>query len=174
MPTRCCLSAIQDAVSGPRETLLAHIRYGIRLWSSVLDCKRPFFSESLNQMDRQQLQKFAQYLISQHYNDVLPTAQRLADEVLRIDSEINAIHGKLLRGFPYLRVLGRLFFAGAPDPTAGPPDDDLDDHCWFLDDNRMRAFVRCYLSHMNSSTDQFRQLFSKVTSRKISSSLFSN
>lgn len=118
-------------------------------------------------MDRQQLQKFAQYLISRHYNDVLPTAQHLADEVLRSDSEINAIHGNLVTKLLKIALIrsclhAHVSIAGAPDPTAGPPDDDLDDHRWYLDDTRMRSFVRCYLVHTNSSTEQFRQLFAKV------------
>ena len=45
-------------------------------------------------MDRQQLQKFAQYLIAEHHTEVLPTAQRLADEILRQRSEINRIQGE--------------------------------------------------------------------------------
>lgn len=34
-------------------------------------------------MNRQQLQKFVQYLISAHHTEVLPTAQKLADEILQ-------------------------------------------------------------------------------------------
>ena len=34
-------------------------------------------------MNRQQLQKFVQYLISAHHTEVLPTAQQLADEILQ-------------------------------------------------------------------------------------------
>ena len=56
-------------------------------------------------MDRQQLQKFVQYLIAEHHTEVLPTAQRLADEILQQRSEINRI-------------------AGAPDPTAGSNADE--------------------------------------------------
>lgn len=52
------------------------------------------FSETLLQMDRQQLQKFVQYLISEHHTEVLPTAQRLADEILQQRSEINRIPGR--------------------------------------------------------------------------------
>ncbi|KAE9543000.1 hypothetical protein AGLY_002911, partial [Aphis glycines] len=48
-------------------------------------------SETLLQMDRQQLQKFVQYLISEHHTEVLPTAQKLADEILQQRSEINQI-----------------------------------------------------------------------------------
>lgn len=47
-------------------------------------------------MDRQQLQKFIQYLISEHHTEVLPTAQKLADEILQLRSEINQIPGMVL------------------------------------------------------------------------------
>lgn len=53
-----------------------------------------WFAETLLQMDRQQLQKFVQYLISEHHTEVLPTAQKLADEILQQRSEINQIPGK--------------------------------------------------------------------------------
>ncbi|GBP13962.1 Zinc finger SWIM domain-containing protein 4 [Eumeta japonica] len=72
-------------------------------------------SETLLQMDRQQLQKFVQYLIAEHHTEVLPTAQRLADEVLQARSAINRI-------------------CGAPDPTAGPPPDAH--HAWHLDEQQ--------------------------------------
>lgn len=52
-----------------------------------------FFVETLLQMSREQLQKFAQYLISEHHTDVLPTAQKLADEILQTHSEINRLPG---------------------------------------------------------------------------------
>ena len=51
-------------------------------------------SETLLQMDREQLQKFAQYLIAEHHTNVLPTAQKLADEILQSKSEINQLAGK--------------------------------------------------------------------------------
>lgn len=54
-------------------------------------------SETLLQMDRQQLQKFVQYLISEHHTEVLPTAQKLADEILQQRSEINQIPGSYTR-----------------------------------------------------------------------------
>lgn len=55
-------------------------------------------SETLSQMNRDQLQKFVQYLISAHHTEVLPTAQRLADEILLLGSEINLVHGEGTRG----------------------------------------------------------------------------
>ena len=39
-------------------------------------------SESLSRLTRDQLQKFAQYLISELSHDMLPTAQRLLDDLL--------------------------------------------------------------------------------------------
>lgn len=51
-------------------------------------------SETLFQMNRDQLQKFVQYLITVHHTEVLPTAQKLADEILSQNSEINQVHGK--------------------------------------------------------------------------------
>ena len=44
-------------------------------------------------MNREQLQKFAQYLITEHHSEVLPTAQRIADEILQAESEINLLPG---------------------------------------------------------------------------------
>lgn len=51
-------------------------------------------SETLFQMNRDQLQKLVQYLITAHHTEVLPTAQKLADEILSSNSEINQVHGK--------------------------------------------------------------------------------
>lgn len=45
-------------------------------------------------MNRDQLQKFVQYLITEHHNEVLPTAQNLADEIMQPNSKINQICGK--------------------------------------------------------------------------------
>ncbi len=44
-------------------------------------------------MNREQLQKFVQYLIWEHHTDVLPTAQSLADKILEGGSEINRLPG---------------------------------------------------------------------------------
>lgn len=51
------------------------------------------FIETLLQLDRQQLQKLVQYLIAEHHTEVLPTAQRLADDILQTNSLINRIAG---------------------------------------------------------------------------------
>ncbi|XP_059621157.1 uncharacterized protein LOC132264845 [Phlebotomus argentipes] len=100
-------------------------------------------SETLLQMNRQQLQKFVQYLISAHHTEVLPTAQQLADEILQQKSEINAI-------------------CGAPDPTAGAATDD--DHSWHLDEIQVCEAVKSYLgsgSYYNGNK-QLNSLFAKV------------
>ncbi|CAG9766418.1 unnamed protein product [Ceutorhynchus assimilis] len=94
-------------------------------------------------MDRQQLQKFVQYLIAEHHTEVLPTAQKLADEILQQRSEINQI-------------------AGAPDPTAGAAADDA--HSWHLDENQVCEQVRSYLAQgaYYNANKQLNSLFSKV------------
>lgn len=47
-------------------------------------------------MSREQLQKFAQYLIAEHHTDVLPTAQRIADEIVQAKSQINLLPGMFM------------------------------------------------------------------------------
>lgn len=52
-------------------------------------------SESLSRLQRDQLQKFAQYLISELPQQILPTAQRLIDEILSSQtSDINTVRRK--------------------------------------------------------------------------------
>lgn len=62
---------------------------------------RPPVSESLLKLKKDQLRKFAQYLITKLPQQILPTAQHILDDLLNKDSEIN--HSP-----------------GAPDPTSGP------------------------------------------------------
>ena len=100
-------------------------------------------SETLLQMNREQLQKLLQYLITEHHTEVLPTAQRLADEILLKTSEINRLHG-------------------APDPTAGAGADD--ESCWHLDAEQVRQQVRNYLSQGGyyGSGKHLLSMFAKV------------
>uniref|UniRef100_A0A8C5L5J6 Zinc finger SWIM-type containing 4 n=1 Tax=Jaculus jaculus TaxID=51337 RepID=A0A8C5L5J6_JACJA len=100
-------------------------------------------SETLSQMNRDQLQKFVQYLISAHHTEVLPTAQRLADEILLLGSEINLVHG-------------------APDPTAGAGIEDA--NCWHLDEEQIQEQVKQLLSNGGhyGAGQQLRSMFSKV------------
>jgi len=100
-------------------------------------------SETLLQMDRQQLQKFVQYLIAEHHTEVLPTAQKLADEILQQRSEINRI-------------------PGAPDPTAGASADD--EHSWHLDEEQVCEQVRSFLSQGGyyNVNKQLVSMFAKV------------
>ncbi|RWS16826.1 zinc finger SWIM domain-containing protein 4-like protein [Dinothrombium tinctorium] len=100
-------------------------------------------SETLLQLDRQQLQKLLQYLIAEHHTEVLPTAQKLADEILQTRSIINKI-------------------AGAPDPTAGACAED--EHSWHLDEEQVSEQVRSYLSQGGyyNATKQLNALFAKV------------
>ncbi|XP_052381823.1 zinc finger SWIM domain-containing protein 6 isoform X2 [Oncorhynchus keta] len=94
-------------------------------------------------MNRDQLQKFVQYLITVHHTEVLPTAQKLADEILSTNSEINQVHG-------------------APDPTAGASVDD--ENCWHLDEEQVQEQVKLFLSQggYHGSGKQLNLLFSKV------------
>ncbi|XP_069460474.1 zinc finger SWIM domain-containing protein 4 [Ambystoma mexicanum] len=100
-------------------------------------------SETLSQMNRDQLQKFVQYLISAHHTEVLPTAQRLADEILLLGSEINRVHG-------------------APDPTAGAGIQD--DNCWHLDEEQIQEQVKQLLSNGGyyGASKQLQSMFNKV------------
>lgn len=57
-------------------------------------CLRAPVSESLSRLHREQLQKFAQYLISELPRQILPTAQRLLDELLSCQqTAINTVCG---------------------------------------------------------------------------------
>ncbi|KAK1164095.1 zinc finger SWIM domain-containing protein 5-like [Acipenser oxyrinchus oxyrinchus] len=100
-------------------------------------------SETLFQMNRDQLQKFVQYLIAAHHTEVLPTAQKLADEILSSNSEINQVHG-------------------APDPTAGASIND--ENCWHLDEEQVREQVKQFLSQGGyyGSGKQLNSMFAKV------------
>uniref|UniRef100_A0A671T6N6 Zinc finger SWIM domain-containing protein 8-like n=1 Tax=Sinocyclocheilus anshuiensis TaxID=1608454 RepID=A0A671T6N6_9TELE len=85
-----------------------------RIHNASAVCLRAPVSESLSRLQRDQLQKFAQYLISELPQQILPTAQRLLDELLSSQSTaINTV-------------------CGAPDPTAGPSASDQS--TWYLDE----------------------------------------
>ncbi|XP_033114204.1 zinc finger SWIM domain-containing protein 8-like isoform X2 [Anneissia japonica] len=85
-------------------------------------CLRAPVSESLSRLHRDQLQKFAQYLISELPQQILPTAQRLLDELL--SSQANTINT----------------VRGAPDPTAGPPATESSQ--WYLDDSLLHENIK--------------------------------
>lgn len=100
------------------------------------------------QLDREQLQKLLQYLISVHHTEVLPTAQKLADDILqkKSDAEIN-------------------MYPGAPDPTSGPEADA--EHSWHLDETQVSEQVRSFLcpgsqGGMQVAVKQLNALFAKV------------
>ncbi|KAK2170592.1 hypothetical protein NP493_1146g00007 [Ridgeia piscesae] len=110
--------------------------------ATTIDLRVPI-SETLLQMSREQLQKFAQYLIAEHHTEVLPTAQRLADEILQSQSEINKL-------------------AGAPDPTAGASIGD--ENSWHLDEEQVREQVKTYLTQgaYYNSSNHLSSMFTKV------------
>lgn len=85
-------------------------------------CLRAPVSESLTRLQRDQLQKFAQYLISELPQQILPTAQRLLDELLSAQpTAINTV-------------------CGAPDPTAGASANDQTS--WYLDEKTLHENIK--------------------------------
>ncbi|XP_077999779.1 zinc finger SWIM domain-containing protein 8-like [Glandiceps talaboti] len=93
-----------------------------RIHQAAAVCLRAPVSESLSRLHRDQLQKFAQYLISELPQQILPTAQRLLDELLSSqESAINTV-------------------CGAPDPTAGPPA--TEQTRWCLDDSTLHENIK--------------------------------
>ena len=68
--------------------------YFYDLQSHLVTLRAPV-SESLSRLQRDQLQKFAQYLISELPQQILPTAQRLLDELL--SAQPSAINTVILR-----------------------------------------------------------------------------
>ncbi|CAH2321866.1 zinc finger SWIM domain-containing 8 isoform X1 [Pelobates cultripes] len=93
-----------------------------RIHNASSVCLRAPVSESLSRLQRDQLQKFAQYLISELPQQILPTAQRLLDELLSSQSTaINTV-------------------CGAPDPTAGPSASDQS--TWYLDESTLSDNIK--------------------------------
>ncbi|XP_034040123.1 zinc finger SWIM domain-containing protein 8 [Thalassophryne amazonica] len=93
-----------------------------RIHNASAVCLRAPVSESLSRLQRDQLQKFAQYLISELPQQILPTAQRLLDELLSSQSTaINTV-------------------CGAPDPTAGPSASDQS--TWYLDESALSDNIK--------------------------------
>ena len=88
-------------------------------------------SESLSRLQRDQLQKFAQYLINDSsIQQILPTAQRLLDELLsNCQTDINTT-------------------SGAPDPTAGGNNGELSN--WTLDAKNLRDNIKKILIKVRS------------------------
>nr|XP_061800542.1 zinc finger SWIM domain-containing protein 6-like [Nerophis lumbriciformis] len=142
---RCKITSVTCSCEDKEIFYCAHVvalaLYRIRS-PELVELRLPI-SETLFQMNRDQLQKLVQYLITVHPNQVLPIAQKLADEILGQNSEINRVHG-------------------APDPTAGASVDD--DSCWHLDEDRVRDEVERFLcqgGYDDSGSEHYR-LFSKV------------
>ncbi|XP_061913362.1 zinc finger SWIM domain-containing protein 6 [Entelurus aequoreus] len=142
---RCKITAVTCGCGNKDIFYCAHVvalsLYRVR--SPELVKLRLPISETLFQMNRDQLQKLVQYLITVHHTEVLPTAQKLADEILSQNSQINQVHG-------------------APDPTAGASVDD--ENCWHLDEEQVQEQVKLFLSQggYHGSGKQLNLLFSKV------------
>ncbi|XP_030052754.1 zinc finger SWIM domain-containing protein 4 isoform X2 [Microcaecilia unicolor] len=142
---RCKITSVSCACDNRDLFYCAHVvalsLYRIRN-PRLVELRLPI-SETLSQMNRDQLQKFVQYLISAHHTEVLPTAQRLADQILMLGSEINRVHG-------------------APDPTAGAGIED--DNCWHLDGEQIQEQVKQLLSNGGyyGASKQLQSMFNKV------------
>lgn len=146
-------------------------------------------TETLLQMNRQQLQKFVQYLISAHHTEVLPTAQNLADEILQQKSgkrpDTIATNDFFPARAPFLYFISNIrstsilieinAICGAPDPTAGAATDDI--HSWHLDESQVCEAVRSYLGQGNNyynGNKQLNSLFAKVREMLRGNSIKSN
>lgn len=79
-------------------------------------------SESLQRLEKNQLQKFAQYLINELPQQILPAAQKLLDELLSGDDAV-------INQNP-----------AAPDPTAGATINEQTS--WCLDDSHLSQDIR--------------------------------
>ncbi|CAH8868111.1 unnamed protein product [Trichobilharzia szidati] len=124
----CCDCGNKGLPWCPHVVALAIFR--IRQPQSV-DYRSPI-SDALVCMSRSQLQKFAQYLIASHPNKILPSAQRLADQLLQPESTINKT-------------------SGAPDPTAGGSLQEV--AAWYLDEAGVREQLRAELTNLaNNAT----------------------
>ncbi|KAK7003387.1 zinc finger SWIM domain-containing protein 8-like isoform X2 [Biomphalaria glabrata] len=100
--------------------IVALCLFRIHQASSV--CLRAPVSESLSRLRRDQLQKFAQYLISELPQQILPTAQQILDELLSSqETAMNTV-------------------CGAPDPTAGPSASEQTS--WSLDESTLHANIK--------------------------------
>jgi len=98
IPTRACsVSFSQISSWGLQDAYLccsisANISNSCFYFQPNEVCLRAPVSESLSRLHREQLQKFAQYLISELPQQILPTAQRLLDELLSSQpSAINSV-----------------------------------------------------------------------------------
>ena len=85
---------------------------------------RPPVSETLSKLDRNKLQKFAQYLLNELPKSHLSLAQNILDQLLKNQLQVDLSDG----------------IDGAPDPTAGATSDAH--HDWLLDENSLRDQVK--------------------------------
>ncbi|EDV22322.1 uncharacterized protein TRIADDRAFT_28605 [Trichoplax adhaerens] len=143
---RCTITSVTCSCSTMDMLWCAHVValavYRIR-FPDKIELRLPI-SETLLDMSREQLQKFALHLIAEYHTDVLPMAQKLADELL--GSEEAAINKT----------------NGAPDPTAGAAVGD--DHDWFLDVNHVETRVKNFLSRgiYYRSNQELLSMFAKI------------
>jgi len=98
-------------------------------------------SESLSRLERDQLQKFAQYIIAEFPQLVLPAAQRILDDLLS-PGHSSKLEEKYFRKNLLMActMTGINAVFGAPDPTAGF---GANDHtCWNLDSKHIKENIK--------------------------------
>ncbi|VUZ41391.1 unnamed protein product, partial [Hymenolepis diminuta] len=111
-------------------------------------------SDTLIKMDRNQLQKLAQYLIASHSDLVLSSAQSLAEGLLDEESTMNKI-------------------SGAPDPTAGGGIEDSS--TWYFDESGVREQFRLDLAAIaNGALGSGHNAFDGAFLQNNNSGMFSN
>ena len=122
-------------------------------------------SESLSRLQRDQLQKFAQYLISELPTQVLPTAQRLLDQLcgyapsdikIPVNQRQEADSNLLSPSSMPINLI-----QGAPDPTAGSSIDDVS--MWTLDEDKLSSKLKRtllkFVQIMPASVSDFGQVY---------------
>ena len=122
-------------------------------------------SESLSRLQRDQLQKFAQYLISELPTQVLPTAQRLLDQLCGYTpSDVKIPIAERPETDPNLLSPSSMpinLIQGAPDPTAGPSIDDIS--MWTLDEDKLNSKLKRtlmkFVQIMPASVTDFGQVY---------------
>jgi hypothetical protein len=104
---------------------------------------KPPISDSVLQLDNKQLQKLLLTLVSEQQNEILPSVQKLLDQIRQPDSEISRL-------------------SGFPDPTAGGSSGE--ERLWHMDNTYIRKQVTDDLTEGGTSGKNTISLLNKVFS----------
>ncbi|XP_002153837.3 zinc finger SWIM domain-containing protein 6 [Hydra vulgaris] len=120
---RNCITSTQCSCSKKNLLWCSHVValaiYRIRNADSIPI--KPPISDSIVQLKKKDLQKLLLMLVSSHKNDILPSVQKLLDEITVPNSEFNLI-------------------CGLPDPTAGGSCGE--DIIWFMDQENIKEQIK--------------------------------